>query len=142
MQGQMLAPAAALVCWSLVMLLWMAATRFPAMAKSGIDLKAARPGGRGQDLEKILSPQIAWKSHNYTHLMEQPTIFYPAVMVLAIMGATGTDVMLAWAYVALRVVHSIWQATVNRIPVRAALFFVSTFVLIALAVRALMATLG
>jgi hypothetical protein len=142
MQGHMLAPAAALVCWSLVMLLWMAATRFPAMAKSGIDLKAARPGGRGQDMEKILGPQISWKSHNYTHLMEQPTIFYPAVIVLAIMGATATDVWLAWAYVALRVVHSIWQATINRIPVRAALFFTSSFVLIALAVRALLATLG
>ena len=82
-----------------------------------------------------------WKSHNYTHLMEQPTIFYPAVIILAIMGATGLDVGLAWAYVAIRIVHSLWQASVNRIPVRAALFFVSSFVLIALAVRALVATL-
>jgi hypothetical protein len=83
-----------------------------------------------------------WKSHNYTHLMEQPTIFYPAVIILAIMGASSLDVGLAWAYVALRIVHSLWQATVNRLPVRASLFFVSSFILIALAIRALLATLS
>lgn len=141
MQAQMLAPAAALVCWSLVMLLWMVATRFPAMKQSGIDLSKAAPGGRGERLNGVLPDPVMWKSHNYTHLMEQPTIFYPVVVILAIMGAGAADVWLAWAYVGLRVVHSLWQATVNRIPVRASLFFVSSFVLIALAVRALFATL-
>jgi hypothetical protein len=142
MQAHMLTPAAALVCWSLVMLLWMAATRFPAMAKLGIDMKKVPAGGRGESLNKMLAPQVMWKSHNYTHLMEQPTIFYPAVIVLALAGATSLDVTLAWAYVGLRVVHSIWQATVNRLAVRATLFFVSTICLIALAVRALLATLN
>ncbi len=141
MQGQMLAPAAALVCWSLVMLLWMAATRFPAMAKIGIDLGKRPPGGRGGELQGILPDPVMWKSHNYTHLMEQPTIFYPAVIVIALMGATSLDVRLAWAYVAIRIVHSLWQASINRIPVRAGLFFVSSFILIALAIRALLATL-
>ncbi len=142
MQGQMLAPAAALVCWSLIMLLWMAATRFPAMKSSGIDLGKAAPGGRGERLNGVLPDPVMWKSHNYTHLMEQPTIFYPAVIILAIMGATSLDVGLAWAYVAIRIIHSLRQATVNRIPVRASLFFVSSFVLIALAVRVLVVTLS
>ena len=62
--------------------------------------------------------------------------------IRAIMGATSLDVGFAWAYVAIRIVHSLWQATVNRVPVRASLFFVSSFVLIALAVRALVATLS
>jgi hypothetical protein len=141
MQAQMLAPAAALVCWSLVMLLWMATTRFPAMARSGIDLSKAAPGGRGERLNGVLPDHVMWKSHNFTHLMEQPTIFYPAVVILAVLGASAVDIWLAWAYVVLRVVHSLWQALVNRLPVRASLFFVSTLVLIALAVRALMATL-
>jgi hypothetical protein len=136
----MLAPAAALVCWSLVVLLWMVATRFAAFGKAGIDLSKSPPGGRGNALEGVLPDKTNWKAHNYSHLMEQPTIFYPAVIILAIMGASATDVKLAWAYVAIRVVHSVWQATVNRIPVRANLFFVSSFILIALAVRALMAT--
>jgi hypothetical protein len=142
MQGQMLAPAAALICWSLIVLVWMVATRMGAFGKAGIDLGKAPAGGRGESLNGVLPDQVMWKAHNYTHLMEQPTIFYPAVIILAIMGASITDVWLAWAYVALRVVHSIWQVTVNRIPVRASLFFVSSFILIALAVRALMATLA
>ncbi|QIG53171.1 MAPEG family protein [Altererythrobacter sp. BO-6] len=141
MQAQMLAPAAALVLWSIIMLLWTAGTRFPAMAKSGMDLKNAKPGGRGQDLEGVIPDKVNWKSHNYAHLMEQPTIFYPTVIILAIMGAGATDVLLAWAYVALRIVHSLWQALVNVVAVRFLLFILSTLALTALAVRALAATL-
>lgn len=46
MQAQILAPGAALVLWTIVMLFWMAATRLPAIAKNG-GLGAAKPGGRG-----------------------------------------------------------------------------------------------
>ena len=139
MQAQMLAPAAVLVVWTLVMLFWTAGVRLPALKKAGIDL-GARPGGRGQDLEGVVDPKVNWPSHNYSHLVEQPTVFYPAVVILAIMGAGGVDVALAWAYVALRIVHSIWQATVNKVPVRFLLFITATLALVALAIRAVMAT--
>ena len=140
MQAQMLAPAAALIAWSLIMLFWTAGTRFPAMAKSGVEL-GAKAGARGQDLEGRIPDSVNWKSHNYTHLMEQPTIFYPAVIIIAMMGAAAGDVTAAWAYVALRVVHSIWQATVNKVPIRFMLFIFSTVALVYLAYRALMLTL-
>ena len=142
MQSQMLAPAAVLVAWSLIVLLWMITTRFSAFSKQGIDLAKAPPGGRGVNLEGVLPDRTNWKAHNYTHLMEQPTIFYPTVVILAIMGAGTVDVALAWAYVGIRVVHSLWQGTVNRVPVRAMLFFLSTICLIVLAVRAVLATIG
>ena len=141
MQAQILAPAAVLVVWSLIMLTWLAATRLPAMSKMMGGLKNAQPGGRGQNLEGVLDDRINWKSHNYAHLMEQPTIFYATVVILAIMGAGAIDVLLAWAYVALRIVHSIWQATVNVVSVRFSLFALSTLCLLVLAVRAVIATL-
>lgn len=141
MQAQMLAPAAVLVLWSLVMLFWTAGTRFPAIAKSGMDLKKAKPGGRGQDLEGVLPDKVNWKSHNYAHLMEQPTIFYPTVVILALTGAGAIDVALAWVYVAVRIIHSVYQATVNVVMVRFTLFVLSTLALVALAVRAVLATL-
>lgn len=141
MQAQMLAPAAVLVFWSIIMLFWMAGTRFPAMAKSDVDLKSGPPGGRGQDLDDVLPREVQWKAHNYAHLMEQPTIFYPTVIILAIMGANGLDVALAWTYVAIRILHSLWQATVNRIPVRFLMFILSTLALAVLALRALSVTL-
>lgn len=138
-----LAPAAVLVVWSLIMLLWTALVRFPAMAKAGIDIKTMPAGGRGGDLESVLPPNINWKSHNYTHLMEQPTIFYPTVVILAIVGAgTGLNLALAWGYVGLRIVHSIYQATINKLPVRTPLFLLSTFCLIILGINAVRATIN
>ena len=44
LQAQVLAPAAVLVLWSLLMLIWVAATRFRAMAKVGVNVKTAPPG--------------------------------------------------------------------------------------------------
>ena len=110
------------------------------MAKSGIDLKARPPGGRGQDLEGVLDPKVNWKSHNYTHLMEQPTVFYPTVVIIALMGAAAGDVLAAWIYVGLRIVHSVYQATVNKVMVRVSLFLLSTFALVYLAYRAIALT--
>ena len=141
MQAQMLAPAAVLIAWSLIMLLWMAFTRFPAMKKSGMDLGNAKPGGRGQDLEGVLPDKVQWKSHNYAHLMEQPTIFYPAVVIIALLGGTGVDALVAWVYVGLRIVHSVWQATVNTVSVRFPLFVLATIALAYLAVRAVTLTM-
>jgi hypothetical protein len=143
MTNNILAPAAVLVLWSLIMLLWMALTRFPAIAKTGMSIKTAPPGGRGVDLETVLPADVNWKSHNYTHLMEQPTIFYAAVLILAMVGAgDGLNTQLAWAYVGIRIVHSIWQATVNTIPVRFSLFILSTVCLLVLAIGAVRATCG
>lgn len=139
MYSEMLAPAAALVAWSLVMLLWMASTRLPALVRLKMPPEKTR-GGRGSDLDEVLPAQIQWKAHNYNHLMEQPTIFYALAIILALAGFGQTDVWLAWAYVAIRVVHSLWQALVNTIPVRITLFTVSSLVLLAMAVRALMVT--
>lgn len=141
MQAQILAPGAVLVLWTIVMLFWLAFTRLPAIAKNG-GLGAAKPGGRGQDLEGVLPDSVNWKSHNYSHLLEQPTLFYATLATLAILGAGELDVQIAWAYVALRVLHSVWQATVNTIPVRFTLFNLSTLCLLVLAVRAAMTALG
>jgi len=141
MNSPILVPAAVLVLWSLVMLFWMAATRFPALAKAGISL-AGTVGSRGSDLEGILPAEVNWKAHNYNHLMEQPTIFYPTIVILALTGADGgLNLQLAWAYVILRIIHSIVQATWNRVAVRFSLFLVSTLALLVLAINALRATL-
>ena len=142
MDTSILAPAAALVVWSIIMLFWMAGTRLPAMSKIGMDLSKAAPGGRGQDIDPHVTPSVAWKSHNYTHLMEQPTIFYATIMILAISGAaTSLSVSLAWGYTVLRVIHSIWQATVNTVAIRFVFFLLSSLCLTILAVQALLATI-
>jgi hypothetical protein len=135
------APAIVLVLWSLVMLGWLAITRLPAMAKAGIQLTTV-VGSRGVNLEGVLPDRINWKAHNYAHLMEQPTLFYATVIIVGVIGqGEGLNLQLAWAYVILRIVHSIVQATWNRVAVRFTLFSLATAALLALALRAAMSLL-
>ena len=84
--SSILAPAAVLILWSMIILFWMVATRFPALKKARMPLSAAKAGTRYQDIEAQLPDSINWKSHNYTHLMEQPTLFYAVVIILALVG--------------------------------------------------------
>ena len=130
-----------LVLWSLVMLAWMALTRFPAMSAANISLVTA-VGARGVNLEGVIPDRVNWKAHNYVHLMEQPTLFYVTVVVLGVIGAgDGLNLQLAWVYVIVRIVHSIVQATWNRVAVRFAVFSISTAALLILAINAVRATL-
>ena len=140
MQAQMLAPAAVLVAWTLVVLLWIIPARFGAIAKVEKSKLPRKEGVRGQDLEGVIPDKANWPAHNHTHLHEQPTLFYAVVLILTIVGPSAWDVTLAWAYVGIRIIHSVWQNLVNKVPVRFALFILSSFVLIALALRAAMAT--
>ena len=140
MQAQMLAPAAVLVLWTIVILFWIIPARFGAIAKLEDKSNLGKRGGRGNDLEGVIPDKANWPAHNHTHLHEQPTLFYATVVILAIMGPSGFDVLLAWIYVGLRIVHSLWQILVNAIPVRFLLFLASSIALIALAVRAVMVT--
>ena len=141
MQAQMLAPAAVLVAWTIVMLIWTAVTRFSAMKRAGINLGNAARGGRGANLEGVIDDRANWKSHNYTHLLEQPTLFYAVSLIIALLGASPTAILAAWIYVAVRIVHSIWQATDNIVSFRFLHFAISTLALAVMALRAIELTL-
>lgn len=135
----LIAPVLALVVWSLIMFLWMYATRIPAMQKANIDLDNQLTP---QQLAGSVPTPARWKADNYNHLMEQPTIFYAAALAAALAGlGDDVNVMAAWAYVILRVLHSLIQATVNVIMVRFLVFTLSTIALIVLAVRSLLAVI-
>ena len=113
---------------------WMYGTRLPAIAKMKMVMDSNAP--RGEQMA-MLPARVRWKADNYNHLMEQPTVFYAVALAMTVMGAKGgIDLLLAWVYVGLRVVHSLWQANANVIPARFGLFALSGLVLIALTVRA------
>ena len=131
-----LAPVVVLMAWTMVMWVWMYATRIPAMRKAGIDAKGM-VGSTGASLRAQLPENVSWKADNYNHLHEAPTLFYAVAIVLAIIGqGDGFNTTLAWAYVGLRVVHSLVQATVNKVAVRFAFFALSSLVLMALILHA------
>ncbi|HEX4896176.1 MAG TPA: MAPEG family protein [Solimonas sp.] len=130
----MLAPVIALVLWSFVIWTWMYVTRIPAIVRMKMKLDPKAP--RGEQMNQ-LPATVRWKADNYNHLMEQPTLFYAVALALAVAGdASQISLGLAWAYVGLRVVHSLVQVLINIIEVRFALFFISSLVLLGLAIRA------
>ena len=130
----MLRPVVALVLWTFMMWAWMYATRIPAIRRAKMKLDPYAP--RGAQMAE-LPPEVRWKADNYNHLFEQPTLFYAIALTLALLGnASPLDLGLAWTYVAMRVVHSLVQATVNKIEVRFAIFFLSSLVLLTMTIRA------
>lgn len=134
-----LAPIVALVAWSMVIWLWMYITCIPAVAKARMKLDPNAP--RGEQMSQ-LPPAVRWKADNYNHLMEQPTLFYAICLCLALMGlGEGSNLLMAWGYVGLRVVHSLVQVLINKIELRFAVFMLSSLLLIGLTFNAAMALL-
>jgi hypothetical protein len=139
---EILKPVVALTIWTFVMWVWMYATRIPAMKAAKLD-----PDALARDpattLDDLLPAHVQWKAHNFNHLHEAPTVFYAIAIVLAIIGqGDGVNAAIAWAYVGLRVIHSLVQATANKVMLRFVLFALSSVALFALVLHAAMAVFG
>lgn len=132
MEFAMAGPVLALIGWTFVMVVWLYATRIPAMRAARVNLQEVSRTGKKLDLP----PQVSRVADNYSHLHEQPTVFYALALTTEMVGAADqTGVALAWAYVAVRIVHSLIQATGNIIIVRFWTFITGTLVLFALFVH-------
>jgi hypothetical protein len=132
-----LVPVVALVAWTLVVFLWMIFTRGAAFRRMGVTLSKIPQGSRGVDLEGRGEDSAQWKSHNYNHLMEQPTIFYAIAITLALMDmGGGINYWLAWGYVGFRIIHSLIQCTVNVVAYRLPVFLLASLCLLGLTVHA------
>ena len=124
---------------TVVMTVWMFATRVPTMLRLGIDPQQAQDTARLPDL---LPPQVNRVSNNYNHLFEQPTLFYAVAISIALVGHVDSlHVGCAWAYAALRVAHSLVQATVDIVNIRFGLFLLSWIALAIMIVRESLALL-
>lgn len=139
--AEILKPVAVLAAWTMLMWIWMYATRIPAINKLPKDgTPGADVGWTGAKLEALLDPSIQWKAHNYNHLHEAPTVFYAVAITLAIIDqGDGMNATIAWVYVGLRIAHSLWQSLVNKVALRFLLFALSSLALMALVLHALMA---
>lgn len=138
-ESEILQPVVVLMIWTMVMWVWMYATRIPAMSRLKID-----PDRMVRDpdatLDRQLPPEVQWKAHNYNHLHEAPTVFYAVALLLALIGwGDGMNALLAWIYVGLRIIHSIVQVTANPVMVRFVLFALSSLTLMALIFHATIA---
>ena len=123
-----------LVLWTLAMCVWLYVTRIPALKKHNIVYDPHRPS---EEFHAQLPASARWKADNYNNLLEQPTIFYAVALTLAFLNeGSGLNAGLAWAYVALRIAHSLIQALINDVMIRFALFAAASLVLLVMTVRA------
>ncbi len=139
-------PVVALAAWTMVVWLWMYVTRIPAMNRAGID-GTKMVGSTGRTLRDDLidkgEERVSWVADNYNHLHEAPTVFYAIALSLAIMGqGDGLNATIAWAYVGLRVAHSLVQILSNRVIVRFGIFILSSIALIMLVTHAVLTVLN
>lgn len=136
MYQSMMVPLLVLVCWTLVMWLWMYATRIPAMQKAGIN--AAKMKEKSE--MDVLPRGVRQIADNHNHLHEQPVLFYALITYSHLVGV-GDDINIgfAWTYVILRIIHSLVQATVNFIPLRFGIYVLATLCLFVIAIRNIIA---
>jgi hypothetical protein len=128
----MIAPVLALIAWTFVMWLWLYAARIPAMRKARIDLEDVRQGRPVNPLPA----RVTRVADNYNHLHEQPTLFYALALAAQLAGAVDQiSLILAWSYVAIRIVHSLIHAGANIIPIRFLVFTIGSLALLALLLR-------
>jgi len=124
----------ALVLWTFVMGVWLYATRIPAMKKHQIIYDPQRPA---EEFHAQLPADVRWKADNYNNLLEQPPLFYAVALTLAFLEAgSGFNAGLAWAYVALRIVHSLVQALINKVMIRFALYAAASIILLVMTISA------
>ena len=123
---------------TLAMFIWMYATRLPAFTKAKLDPQEAMHPGTYHDR---IPSEVRRVADNYNHLFEAPTLFYAVTLAIVLLGlADPLHVMCAWAFVVLRVLHSIVQATANKVVVRFSLFALSWVAMGIMIVRAALAS--
>jgi hypothetical protein len=77
-------------------------------------------------------PDVAIPNRNYMNLLELPVLFYVGGLMYYVADRLDqAALVVAWAYVALRVIHSAIHLTSNNIRQRLSVFGLSNFVLLA-----------
>jgi hypothetical protein len=127
-----LLPMLAQVGLTFLVWIYLYVTRLAEMGRKDIDPQRLASRSAGQ----ALLTESAGPADNFRNLFELPVLFFLAV-VLALVLLIQDDllVQLAWAFVALRAVHSLIHCTYNRVLHRFVAYAASSLVLLLMWVR-------
>ena len=115
-QIALLTPVFVLILWTFTIFLIMAYGRVR-FTKNPQDAEHTK------DLKGLLPAWVERTSDNYNHLFEQPVAFYVITMCIALINNFDPlMIQLAWAFVILRIIHSLVQLTFNLVLLRFCLF--------------------
>lgn len=128
-----LGPLVGLSIWTFAiegLLYWR---RTPALAKYNINFD---PDIVKQEKATKLPPFVQWPADNFNNLLEQPTQFYAAVLALTLLDVKDSiTARAAWAYVGLRVAHSLVHVSYNKVVLRFSIWGTSSLVLLGITGR-------
>ena len=115
-QLALLTPVLILIIWTFIIFLIMAFGRVTFMNNP-------QDAAVSKDYKNQLPAWVNRTADNYNHLFEQPVAFYAVTLSIALINNFDILVVqLAWAYVLIRVIHSLIQLTINIVLVRSFLF--------------------
>ena len=115
-QLSLLTPVLILILWTFIIFLIMAYGRVRFMNNP-------QDAAHSKDYKDQLPAWVNRTSDNYNHLFEQPVAFYAVTLSIALINNfDNLIVQLAWAYVLIRIIHSLVQIMVNIIVLRFLLF--------------------
>jgi len=112
----LLTPILVLIIWTFLIFLMMAFGRVKFM-------KNPQDAADSKDYKDHLPAWVNRTADNYNHLFEQPVAFYAVTLSIALINDfNDLIVQLAWAFVLIRIIHSLVQLTINIVLVRFFLF--------------------
>tara|TARA_B100001996_G_scaffold379304_1_gene364853 strand:+ start:1624 stop:2028 length:405 start_codon:yes stop_codon:yes gene_type:complete len=115
-QIALLTPVFVLILWTFTIFLLMAYGRVRFT-------KNPQDAAHTKDLRGSLPDWVERTSDNYNHLFEQPVAFYVITMCIALINNFDPFmIQLAWAFVILRIIHSLVQLTFNLVLLRFVIF--------------------
>ena len=127
-------PMLALMVLTLLVWTWMYHKRLSYIIRNKVRARDLRTPMHGA---KIFPEDVIYPGLNLSNLFELPVLFYALCVYLYVTGSVDSlYVILAWAFVAGRAVHSLVHATVNDVNVRFLVYMLASFVLWAMLGRA------
>ncbi len=135
----LIGPILAQILLSIILLFILYSRRLPAIAK----IKPTNEQMQDKASVGALPSPARYAAENYNHQFEAPVLFY-ALCITALATGLGSDmsVLFAWAYVGLRVIHSVIHITYNKVMHRFTVFALSNIALIGLFITILLDYLG
>jgi hypothetical protein len=90
-----------------------------------------------EKVAQVIPDEVQYPANNFKNLFELPVLFYLLCLYLFVSGNVDSwYVMGAWAYVALRAIHSFVQCTTNIVMRRFVVYMASSIVLWVMVLRA------
>ena len=122
-QTALLTPIFVLVLWTYAVFLVLAVGRVKYT-------KNPQDAAHSKDLKGTMPDWVERAADNYNHLFEQPVAFYALTLCIAVINDFDSFmVQLAWAFVVLRIMHSLVQLTFNLVLLRFFIFVMGWLVL-------------